>query len=312
MQRGINVRTDKIIRGNLLDQTAVAMLSKEQRYAKLQTMATHYLKSGNICSDIHTPLSKLNYVQNSLRQQFDNPDKKLTEDPADDPVNTIAQSAMRGSWVLISTIRFPQFRKRLCERLEQLRAADEIHDQFRLIVDLQGYAANDISDSFLFDEAISFHMTEQNTEEFEGFDDIWSAILDERVLVKLGEKIDTQRDKLLKQQEDSRPRAKDDEPSDDMMTSQSSQRKDAEPESPSNFKLIDNTIKSEVQKSLYKQFMNESKIENQGLKFDLMRAQEPSEESEELVPEVQPEEEQKNLEEEVKEDPTTSRSGNLQ
>jgi len=27
--------------------------------------------------------------------------------------------------------------------------------------------------------------------------------------------------------------------------------------------------------------MNESKIENQGLKFDLMRAQEPSEESEE-------------------------------
>ena len=67
-----------------------------------------------------------------------------------------------------------------------------------MIVDLQGYAANDISDSFLFDEAISFHMTEQNTEEFEGFDDIWSAILDERVLVKLGEKIDAQRDKLLK------------------------------------------------------------------------------------------------------------------
>lgn len=27
--------------------------------------------------------------------------------------------------------------------------------------------------------------------------------------------------------------------------------------------------------------MNESKVENQGLKFDLMRAQEPSEESEE-------------------------------
>ena len=60
--------------------------------------------------------------------------------------------------------------------------------------------------------------------------------------------------------------------------------------------------------------MNESKIENQGLKFDLMRAQEPSEESEELVPEVQVEEEQKNVEEElkeIKEDPTTSRSGNL-
>lgn len=210
--------------------------------------------------------------------------------------------------MLISTIRFPQFRRRLCERLEQLRAEEEIHDQFRLIVDLQGYAANDISDSFLFDEAITFHMTEQNTEEFEGFDDIWSAILDERVLVKLGDKIDALRDKLLEEQ---RPRAKDaDDQSDDMSASQSSVRKDAEPESPSNFKLIDNTIKSEVQKSLYKQFMNESKIENQGLKFDLMRAQEPSEESEELVPAVV-EEEQKALEEEVKEGTTNSRSGPL-
>jgi len=68
-----------------------------------------------------------------------------------------------------------------------------------LIVDLQGYASNDISDSFLFDEAISFHMTEQNTEEFEGFDDIWSAILDERVLVKLADKIDALRDRLLEE-----------------------------------------------------------------------------------------------------------------
>jgi len=33
-------------------------------------------------------------------------------------------------------------------------------------------------------------MTEQNTEEFEGFDDIWSTILDERVLIKLEEKIE--------------------------------------------------------------------------------------------------------------------------
>lgn len=61
--------------------------------------------------------------------------------------------------------------------------------------------------------------------------------------------------------------------------SSAARRKDAAPESPSNFKLIENTIKSDVQKSLYKQFMHESKVENQGLKFDLMRAQEPSEAS---------------------------------
>lgn len=46
----------------------------------------------------------------------------------------------------------------------------------------------------------------------------------------------------------------------------------AENDSPSNFKLIEKTIKSETQKSLYKQFMSESKKENQGLKFDLTKA----------------------------------------
>ena len=53
------------------------------------------------------------------------------------------------------------------------------------------------------------------------------------------------------------------------------------PESPSNIKLMDTTIRSEGQKTLYKQFMNESKARNAGLKFDLMRAQQPSEKSEE-------------------------------
>lgn len=84
-------------------------------------------------------------------------------------------------------------------------------------------------------------MTEQNVEEFQGYDDIWTAILDERVLLKLGEKIDTLRDKALEgprmesQAGDSQSRA-------------SSARFDrrAGTSAPSNFKLIDTTIKSEV------------------------------------------------------------------
>ena len=40
-------------------------------------MATNFLKSGNICSDKSVPLCKLNFVHNSYRQQFDNPDKQL-------------------------------------------------------------------------------------------------------------------------------------------------------------------------------------------------------------------------------------------
>ena len=73
--------------------------------------------------------------------------------------------------------------------------------------------------------------------------------------------------------------AEEESKSDELSESESSAHRGGveEPESPSNFKLIDSTIKSEVQKSLYKQFMHESKADNQGLKFDLMRAQQPSE-----------------------------------
>ena len=95
-------------------------------------------------------------------------------------------------------------------------------------------------------------MTEQNTEAFEGFDDIWSAILDERILIKLGEKIDALKVKML---EDAKPQKKygDESKSEDSDSEDERKKGDAEaPESPSNFKLIDNTIRSEVQKSLYK------------------------------------------------------------
>lgn len=50
-RRGINIRVDTVIKANLLDHTAVCMQSKEQRYQKLQTLATSFLKEGNICSD---------------------------------------------------------------------------------------------------------------------------------------------------------------------------------------------------------------------------------------------------------------------
>lgn len=61
-QRGINVRADNLIKENLKDQTGVAMLSIEQKYARLQTMATSYLKTGNICSDLLPPITKVNFM----------------------------------------------------------------------------------------------------------------------------------------------------------------------------------------------------------------------------------------------------------
>jgi len=44
------------------------MATKEQRYAKLLTMATGFVKEGNVCSDIRAPLNKLNFMHNQQRQ----------------------------------------------------------------------------------------------------------------------------------------------------------------------------------------------------------------------------------------------------
>lgn len=104
------------------------MDSFEQQYAKLQTMATSYLKRGNICSDPHATISKLNYLQNGLRQQFENPDKKLSEMREEPPLTIIERAARMGSWVLVTTIRFPQFWKKVCTRLEELNAEGKIDD----------------------------------------------------------------------------------------------------------------------------------------------------------------------------------------
>ena len=78
--------------------------------------------------------------------------------------------------------------------------------------DLQGFSQSDISDAFIFDHAIPFHLTEQNIEDFESLEDIWSTILDERVLVKLEEKVNEMRDLII---EEAKPpeKSKEEEPS---------------------------------------------------------------------------------------------------
>ena len=77
--RGIDTKLDKLVRSNLLDSAATAMGTQEQQFAKLQLMATSYLKKGNVCSDPTVSMAKLNYLQNAKRQQFENPDKKLSD-----------------------------------------------------------------------------------------------------------------------------------------------------------------------------------------------------------------------------------------
>jgi hypothetical protein len=118
---------------------------------------------------------------------------------------------------------------------------------------LQGYAQSDIPDSFIFDHAIPFHLTEQNAEEFESFEDIWATILDERVLIKLEEKVQGIQEQIAEANKPKPPKKEGEEESkSEYVSSEGSakrrNKKNAvEPESPSNIKLIKNTIKSEAQ-----------------------------------------------------------------
>lgn len=96
------------------------------------------------------------------------------------------------------------------------------------------------------------------------------------MLIKLTDKIEALRTKLI---EDAKPSAPDDASGAEGSSLSSVKAPGAAAESPSNIKLIDTTIRSDVQRKLYLQFMSDSKAESKGLKFDLTRALEPSEES---------------------------------
>jgi hypothetical protein len=58
--------------------------------------------------------------------------------------------------VLICPVQWPQYVIKLKEKLREMSAEDEIHDEFRLIFDLQGTTQNEIPDSFLFDYSATF------------------------------------------------------------------------------------------------------------------------------------------------------------
>jgi hypothetical protein len=70
--------------------------------------------------------------------------------------------------------------------LRNLHAQNKIKSSFRIFVDLQGFSQNEIPDSFLFDNSISFFMTEKNNSEvLDQHQDIWSSLLNPKVLSEL-------------------------------------------------------------------------------------------------------------------------------
>lgn len=71
---------------------------------------------------------------------------------------------------------------RVQERLQQMRDNNEIHNDFRLIIDLQNLNSNEYPDSFLSSQSIIFNLSEKNYDRITTFNDIWSHILNPKHL----------------------------------------------------------------------------------------------------------------------------------
>lgn len=61
-------------------------------------------------------------------------------------------------------------------------AKGKVLNTFRIFFDLQGYSMLEIPSAFLFDNSISFYLTDKNNEDMEGFNDVWANILNDDLL----------------------------------------------------------------------------------------------------------------------------------
>ena len=94
----------------------------------------------------------------------------------------IEKCAENGTWVLISTLKFPSFWYKISKKLEKMARKGKVMNTFRLFFDLQGYSLQEIPESFLFDHSVKFYLTEKNNEDMEGFNDVWANILNDDLL----------------------------------------------------------------------------------------------------------------------------------
>ena len=99
-------------------------------------------------------------------------------------LDLIEKCALSGTWVLISTLKFPSFWFKMASRLEELAKEGKIVNSFRLFVDLQGFSEAEVPASFLFNYCVRFFLTDENNEDMEGFNDIWANIINNDILDK--------------------------------------------------------------------------------------------------------------------------------
>lgn len=65
-------------------------------------------------------------------------DKQITQNQSS--IQLIKKCAENGTWVLISTLKFPSFWYKISKKLEKLHKKGKVMSTFRLFFDLQGYS----------------------------------------------------------------------------------------------------------------------------------------------------------------------------
>jgi hypothetical protein len=114
------------------------------------------------------------------KDELDIDDKQASQNQSS--LQLIEKCAENGTWVLISTLKFPSFWYKVSNLLAEMQEKGRVVNTFRLFFDLQGYSLKEIPENFLFDHCVKFYLTEKNNEDMEGFNDVWANILNDDIL----------------------------------------------------------------------------------------------------------------------------------
>ena len=97
-------------------------------------------------------------------------------------IRRVSDCAVKGSWLLISIKSFPKFYNEIGELLAKLREQKQVLNSFRMLFDFQNTNLASIPSDFLSNESVVFHLSNENMEDMEGFNDVWAHILNNNIV----------------------------------------------------------------------------------------------------------------------------------
>ena len=138
-------------------------------------------KAINIGEKYWPYIKKSQFVKTYERELFEVDDKRQLQ-TIEASLDLIKDCAIQGNWVLISTVKFISYWDKMCDLLEELNKNGKIAHTFRLFLDWQNMEKGNLSEVFLYDRAFIFYLTELNSDDMEGFNDVWAHILNSRII----------------------------------------------------------------------------------------------------------------------------------